>query len=350
MMFLRNAWYVGAWAYEVTDGLMVRRMLNEDICMFRDPEGGVHAVHNTCPHRFAPLHKGKLIDGTVECPYHGLRFGADGVCVRNPHGDGQIPKRARLRVYPAIEKYKMVWVWMGDPALADENAIPEFSFMNDSSYVIVKDVLTGNGNYQLFTDNILDIGHAEFVHPGLGAPIFTLGKRPVRQEGNTVWSDLKWPNDPASPATDFILNLQGAKVDTDAPMRWDAPAAMLFDFKVSKPGQPVAPEGRHPSLHIFTPETQYSTHYFWAAAKHHSIGDDAHTEKMKAAISHAFADEDRPLIGGVQDVMGKNDLWDLNPIILPGDAHAVHARRVLAKLIACEQEANEKSREPYQSA
>ncbi|SRR5260221_3570599 len=116
----------------------------------------------------------------------------------------------------------------------------------------------------------------------------------------------------------------------------NAPASMLFDFKVGIPGEPIKPEGLHPSLHIFTPETETSTHYFWAAAKHHSIGVADHSEKMRAAIAFAFEQEDKPIIGDVQANMQTSDIWSLKPVLLAGDATAVLARRVLAKLIVAE--------------
>jgi vanillate O-demethylase monooxygenase subunit len=339
MSYLRNAWYVGAWRDELKSGLFARKMLGETICMFRGDTGRVSAIHDRCPHRFAPLHKGKLINGTVQCPYHGLRFGPDGRCVHNPHGDGVVPRKAISRSYPVIERHDMIWVWMGDPEKANPASIPDFSFMDNPEFTIVKGHLNGDGNYELFTDNILDIGHAEFLHVGLGAPAFTRAKRKVWQDGDTIWSNLEYPNDAASPATDFILQLGGRKVDVFAPMRWNAPASMLFDFKVGIPGDGVKPQGLHPSLHIFTPETETSTHYFWAAAKHRSIGDAEHTEKMRAAIAYAFEGEDKPMIGDVQENMQTSDIWALNPILLAGDTTAVRARRLLAKLIAAEQAA-----------
>lgn len=48
-------------------------------------QGAVRAVGDRCTHRGAPLHEGSLVDGCIECPWHGSRFAlADGAVVRGP--------------------------------------------------------------------------------------------------------------------------------------------------------------------------------------------------------------------------------------------------------------------------
>ena len=85
--YLRNAWYVAAWSDDLVEGqLLARTILKEPIVLFRKSDGNVAALQDRCPHRFAPLHMGKVVDGDrVQCPYHGLEFNASGACVLNPH-------------------------------------------------------------------------------------------------------------------------------------------------------------------------------------------------------------------------------------------------------------------------
>ena len=68
--------------------------LEANVAAIRDAGGEAVALADRCPHRFAPLSRGRVVDDTLECPYHGLRFGAHGHCVFNPHGDGRVPARA----------------------------------------------------------------------------------------------------------------------------------------------------------------------------------------------------------------------------------------------------------------
>jgi len=61
----------------------------------------------------APLSMGKLENGIITCPYHGLEFNGNGQCVHNPHGDGRIPTRAKVRSFPVLEKYHAYLVMDG---------------------------------------------------------------------------------------------------------------------------------------------------------------------------------------------------------------------------------------------
>ena len=114
--YLRNAWYVAAWSDNLADGqLLSRTILKEPIVLFRKSDGHIAALQDRCPHRFAPLHMGKIVGGDrVQCPYHGLEFDSSGSCVLNPHGTKNIPPRARVRSYPVTEKHKAIWIWTGE--------------------------------------------------------------------------------------------------------------------------------------------------------------------------------------------------------------------------------------------
>src|SRR5580704_1213723 len=114
MAMLRNSWYVAGWASELVHGrLLGRTYLNEPVVLFRQTDGTPVALSDRCPHRFAPLHLGKQLGDVVQCGYHGLEFGSDGRCVRNPHGKGA-PPGAKLRRYPLIERYDLLWIWPGE--------------------------------------------------------------------------------------------------------------------------------------------------------------------------------------------------------------------------------------------
>ena len=65
-----------------------------------------------------PLSEGHVEGEIIRCPYHGLEFGATGSCTRIP-GQERIPASANVRSYPVHEKDGFIWIWMGDPALAD---------------------------------------------------------------------------------------------------------------------------------------------------------------------------------------------------------------------------------------
>ncbi len=167
MTFVRNAWYAAGWSHELKGtALLPRKILNEPVVLFRGPGGAAVALVDRCPHRFVPLHKGTLKDGVLECGYHGLCFDATGSCVFNPHGDHVIPKAARVKNYRLAERDGIIWMWMGDPALADEGKIRPFpQFGGNSRFSCVYGYLHVEANYQLISDNLLDLTHGQYLHP-----------------------------------------------------------------------------------------------------------------------------------------------------------------------------------------
>jgi phenylpropionate dioxygenase-like ring-hydroxylating dioxygenase large terminal subunit len=333
-LYLRNAWYPAAWLGEIGNGPFGRTILDEPIVIFRDMQGTLSAIGGRCPHRFAPLRLGRLIDGKVQCPYHGLMFDRTGRCVVNPH-DRIVPKIG-VPAYPLAERYGLAWLWFGEAERADSALLPDFPFLEDPEYEFVRGTIHGEGHYELYTDNILDLSHAAYLHTGLNAPAFVIGKRKFEQEGNRVWTRIFHPNDYASEVTSFICDVIGKKQDHWVDIRWDPPAAMTVTGFVADPGQPKTAARDSPSMHIFTPENDHATYYFWAAAWRRR-NDPQFTEAVRAGFLHAFENEDKPMILEQSRMMRGADFWSLNPVLLRGDAGAVRARRTLARLISEQQ-------------
>ncbi len=57
-MFIRNAWYIAAWADELGQKPLARRICDEPVVLFRDQAGRAAALVDRCCHRAAPLSKG----------------------------------------------------------------------------------------------------------------------------------------------------------------------------------------------------------------------------------------------------------------------------------------------------
>ena len=344
MPFLRNTWYVAAWANEVAPGrIFARALLDEPIAMYRGPNGQPYALQDRCPHRFAPLSMGRLCDGGqfLQCGYHGLRFDGAGQCVHNPHGDGRIPKGAVVRSYPLVERHSLLWIWMGDPKQANPDLIPNFDCLDPERWVVGSGYLNVKGNYELETDNILDLSHIEFLHPLFSSDAVSRGKIEVLQEGDTLWSKRFISDDRNAP--DFICQAfgvpPGTPIDRWLEVRWNAPALMLLWLGGVTTGRPREEGRTEPSVHFFTPETVGSTHYFYGSPFPRSMGAQADTlAQMRLQQTRAvFEEEDKPMIEAVSRRMNGADFWALKPILLSGDGAAVRARRVMERLITHEQ-------------
>lgn len=340
MAFLKNAWYLAAWASEIGDRPLGRMIAGEPIAIFRQESGALAAIGDRCPHRFAPLHLGKVVGDAIECPYHGLHFGGNGHCVLNPHGKGNIPEAAQVPGYPLVERHRGIWIWLGDSDRADPVLIPDYAVMDSTPVsAIVENHLEANANYQLLTDNILDLTHADYLHAGsLGNGSVTQTMPSVREADDAVHADWWITGFPAPPALGMHLPEPAAPADHWLEVKWTAPGNMALRVGATPAGQPREAGIDSVSLHIMTPATDTTTHYFFANARNFKIDDPEMTVLFRELIANQFLGEDKPMIEAQQKMMGTTDLFSLKPVLLPQDVAAVRVRRKLESLIKKEQE------------
>ncbi len=113
-----NAWLVAAQSDELTDRLLSRRLLDVSVVLFRGVDGTAAALKDRCPHLEAPLSTGSIVGDVLVCAYHGMRVNRNGACVDARMND-EARAAARVRAFPLVERDGSLWIWMGDPALAD---------------------------------------------------------------------------------------------------------------------------------------------------------------------------------------------------------------------------------------
>jgi len=336
-MYLRNGWYCASWSADLGSAPTPRRMLDEPVMLYRTADGAPVAMQGRCPHRFAPLHLGRLSDDRIECPYHGLVFDSSGACVFNPHSDGAIPEGAKLRRYPVAEKDGVVWVWMGDPALADPATIISTSFLSDPGYAVVYGYLAVDAHYQLVIDNLLDLTHPAILHRGgLSSEEYMGEKMRHRfwQDGTDIHSDYSFLDVNASPG---LAPLWGErKTDVRALMTLHAPSNLMLDFRMSEVNGPMEEGVMLPTLHLLVPESANRTHYFYAMGRNVELDNAGLSAAVGEMARRAFEDEDEPMIRGCHEMMGTTDLFALKPVLLKTDVAAVRARILLNRLIADE--------------
>lgn len=342
MTYLRNGWYCAGWSRQLGDKPQQRLFLGEPIVLFRRSNGAVVALGDRCPHRFAPLHEGRVRGDRIACPYHGLQFGADGRCQHNPHGDGKIPQAASVRAYPIVEQQGALWIWMGDPALADPARILDISlFDRPDEYTTIVGHMLVRGHYQLVIDNLLDLTHAAYLHVDtLGAPPEQMlapdrFKFDFREAAQMVEASYLFGDMPTPPQLQpFWPEAHG---DGRGVMQWHAPSNLSLAVSIDDPARPQAGQYRQPSLHLLVPQDEQHTHYYFAVARNRFLNSAEHSALIERDMRRAFEQEDEPMIRACQQLMGTPALFDLKPVLLPTDVAAVRARRLLDQLIAQEQ-------------
>lgn len=130
------------------------------IVLFRGAQG-VAALIDRCPHRHAPLSSGRVVAGSVECPYHGWRFDGAGHCTHLPGLLGQVP-RYRVPGFRALEQSGILYLSEGEPP-APPPPLPGAA--QDMRLRLVHSA--AQGRVIDVAENILDATHTHFTHRGL---------------------------------------------------------------------------------------------------------------------------------------------------------------------------------------
>lgn len=344
MDYLVNAWYVAGFADELEQGKpLARTLLGQPVVFFRNESGGVTALADRCAHRFAPLSAGKVSahGRAIECPYHGLQFGADGKCTHNPHTDGAIAKSAAVTAYCAVERDRLVWWWAGDAAAADHSLIPDFSDITQApDDATIRGYMPTACRYDLLVDNILDLTHADYLHAGsLGSGAITRCKPTVEAVSNRSIR-VQWVSsgDKAPAAFDAFLGGLGRPTDQWTEVVWTAPSCMHLRVGATLLGQPRDQGVDTSNLHLATPESETTCHYWFWSTRDFAISPQANAH-IRSMVEFAFTQQDKPMLEAQQRRIGSADFWSLKPVLLQGDAGAVRVRRALDKLIAAERAA-----------
>lgn len=336
MMFLKNCWYLAAWSHDVpTGGMLARQIAGEHVLLLRDASDRIAALAETCPHRFAPLGLGTCAGGVVTCPYHGLRFDASGSCVENPHGP--VGAALSLRKFGAVERHAAIWVWLGADA-PDESRIPDFGFIDRTApEARVMDYLHSPSDYRLMVDNIMDLTHADYLHAdSLGGGINTRAKATAKRDGDKVVITWTAMDDQLAPAHARALGTSDGRGDFVNQVTWAAPGNMLLRVLLSPPGKMDSDAKDSLTCHVMTPETDRSTHYFFCHTSDGLSANPAMAPRIRAALLHAFADEDSPLVSAQARRIAGRDFWSLRPALLPSDKGGVLVRRAFDAMLAAE--------------
>ena len=340
-MFVKNCWYVAAWRDELQgDAILARTLLNEPVVLYRQSTGEIAALEDRCCHRLAPLSIGRREGDRLRCMYHGLLFDASGKCVEIP-GQDKIGPQVRVRSYPIVERDRYVWIWMGDPALANPATIPDCHWQDDPSWRSKPGYKHFKANYLLIIDNLLDFSHLSFVHPNtLGGSQSMATTRPKLDRFSWgVRITRQYANDPIPPFAVTLASFSGP-VDRWQIYDWIVAGNVLSMDSGFAPAGTGAFEGnRVPealqfhSVQALTPETDRSTHYFWSFPHNFALDNPSVTEALANAASTAF-EEDRAVIEAQQQVVDRSP--DSKMIAIAADAAGMQVRWMIDQMLAAE--------------
>jgi vanillate O-demethylase monooxygenase subunit len=338
-----NAWYVAAWDYEVTRTPIARTVADRPLAIYRTEDGKPVALADACWHRLAPLSMGKAIgkDG-IQCPYHGIIYNAAGRCISMPAQETINPS-ATVPSFPAIQRYRYIWVWLGDATLADPDAIPDMHQMDHPEWAGDGLTIHAECNYQLVVDNLMDLTHEEFVHgSSIGQAELSDSDFTTTHDDKTV-TVTRWMRD-ITPPPFWLKNMRDkypdfeGKVDRWQIITFEAPSTVCIDVGVAKAGT-GAPEGDRSQgvngfvMNTITPETERTSHYFWSFQRNYRLDSQIITTQLRNGVFGVFG-EDEVMLQAQQKAIDANPDYEFYNLNI--DTGGMWVRRLLERMLIAE--------------
>jgi len=277
--------------------------------------------------------RGQVSAGVITCGYHGLGFNETGQCIANPHG--AVPRVARVERLAAVERHGILWVWLGTAETAQCSLIPDLSFLARGTPLTMRaGYMHTRANYQLCVDNILDLSHADFLHPAsLGGGAATRARCKVTKTETGL--NLSWDMKNEVPLPVIGCEYPGyERLDLWIDVIWTPPGIMYLEAGGGPPGTAAINTF---NVHIMMPEGAAATHYFYCNVRNFRVDDADFHEHVSEMLRDAFESEDKPMLEAQQLRIGDRDVDQLKPMLLGSDAGPVAARRMLVARIAEEQ-------------
>ncbi len=336
--FPRNQWYVAATGDEIGDQLFARTVCEEPLVLWRTGGGAISALADRCVHRRFPLSKSNRVGDTIVCGYHGFTYDCAGACVAVP-GQTRIPRTARVRSYPVVEQDSFVWVWIGEPELADPAAIPRASWLAADGWTTVRGMEPLAARHELLMDNLMDLSHETYLHGGyIGTPevAATPITTEVDEDAGIVRVTRRMADAECPPFYAESTGLSG-RITRWQDIEFRPPCLYVLHSRVAPVGVLPEPDGSDPhAFHVevvyaLTPETATTTHDFWNVARDFALEDER--------VSQFLAESNRTVV--VQDVECLNVLEQIlqqdgdsyQELSINIDTGGLAARRLLRKQV-----------------
>ncbi len=166
----QNCWYPVVFVDDLPkDNPYTFSLYNEPLVLFHNEKGDLACAVDRCPHRAARLSDGHLIDGKLECLYHGWQFNASGECTRIPQlaPDKKIPVTTCLKSHVVVECQGMVWIWVCKPELAAISDIPLIPALDNPDVISVDYTIDLPYDQTYLIENVIDVAHIHIAHHGL---------------------------------------------------------------------------------------------------------------------------------------------------------------------------------------
>ncbi|MES3636612.1 aromatic ring-hydroxylating dioxygenase subunit alpha [Mycobacterium intracellulare] len=332
----RNRWYVAAHSDEVNRELLSRWLLDEPVCLYRKSDGSPVALVDRCIHRQMPLSKGLLRnDDTLQCGYHGIVYGTDGHAIHIP-SQTNVPPACRVHRFPLYERWSLVWIWMGDPTLADPAMVPDHHWLTDPNWATVRGTLSMKARAQLLNENLLDLTHLEFLHAGsIGAG--KIAETPIITEfdGDVIRVSRPMNGIDCPPFFTKTMGLTGP-IDRGQIAEFFPPGFHITHVSAKPAGDlDDSRKCEQKAIHCVTPARGNTTHYFWCHARNYKIDDAEIQQLMQHGLEGVFT-QDVEASEAIEDIISNYEPDHPIELNLKVDKAPLQARRLINQMAAAE--------------
>ncbi|MEU8930078.1 aromatic ring-hydroxylating dioxygenase subunit alpha [Streptomyces sp. NPDC048409] len=336
--FARNQWYVAAYRHEVGRELLGRTVLGEPLVFYRaEEDGAAVALADRCVHRRYPLSASGLDGDRIVCGYHGFTYDRTGACVSVP-GQQRVPRTARVASYPVAERDSLVWVWIGDPGLADPDTVPRAPHLDAAGWTTVRGMEPVDADHGLLVDNLLDLSHETYLHGGsIGTP--EVAETPITtevDEGAGIVRVSRRMDDAECPP--FYARSTGieGRISRWQDIEYHAPCLYLLHSRIAPAGVLPGPDGSDPDgfhteiTYAVTPSAEGRVYDFWMVSRDWATKDTEVTDYLRDN-NHAVVMQDVDALNLLQRTL-RSERDGYQELSIDIDTGGLAARRVLARL------------------
>jgi vanillate O-demethylase monooxygenase subunit len=288
---------------------------------------------------------GRIEGDCLRCMYHGMKYDPSGTCIEVP-GQDRIPKTLRVHSYPIEERGHLLWIWMGDPALADPGLIVDFPPLHDPHWRGLPAYLHYDANWLLIVDNLSDLAHLAFVHTNTlgGSEEYAYKSKPAAIERLENGFRLeRWHRNAEPPpyhkkvipASEHEVRLDRRNVVTMI-----LPGIFLMETLFVPAGSGAENgdlEGtrQYRNSQYMTPETRRTTHFFWNYLHNYDIDNPNIAISLRDSLIEGFH-EDKAIIEAQQVLLDRDPGFRMRA--LEADVALTHFRQTLKKRVKEENE------------
>ncbi len=164
---INGYWYIAASGSELKNKPIKRKVEGESIVLWRDRTGKPQALRDRCAHRGMALSAGKVVNGCIQCPYHGYTYDGEGTLKDIPSlcSGESLPKLKSMKSLAVCEQQEQLWVWIGEGEPTREPF--HFPHYGEQGWTTFFMQTRFHAPVDMCLENFLDVPHTIFVHPGL---------------------------------------------------------------------------------------------------------------------------------------------------------------------------------------